>query len=56
LQIGVDDLIALKVPIYQAAKLYNLPPLVATLSLIDDISKYDKIDRLKKELSMLYLQ
>jgi hypothetical protein len=56
LQIGTDELIALKVGIIQAAKHYNLPPLAATLQLIDDIKKYNKINGLKKELSTLYLQ
>jgi hypothetical protein len=56
LQIGIDELIALKVGIREAAKMYNLHPLAATLRLIDDIKKYGKIDGLKKELSTLYLQ
>jgi hypothetical protein len=56
LQIGVDELIALKAGINQAAKHYNLPPLAATLRLIDDIKKYNKIDGLRKELSALQLQ
>jgi hypothetical protein len=55
LQIGIDELIALKVGIIQAAKHYNLPPLATTLQLIDDI-KYNKINGLKEELSALYLQ
>jgi hypothetical protein len=37
LKIGIDELISLKVGINQAAKLYNLPPLAATLQLINDI-------------------
>jgi hypothetical protein len=56
LQIGVEDLIAFKIGINEAVKLYNLPPLTATLRLIDDIKKYNKIDGLKKELSSLYMQ
>jgi hypothetical protein len=40
----------------QAAKHYNLPPLAATLRLIDDIKKYNKINGLKEELSALYLR
>jgi hypothetical protein len=56
LQIGIDELIVLKVGIGEAAKHYNLHPLAATLRLIDDIKKYNKIDGLKKELSALYLQ
>jgi hypothetical protein len=54
--IGIDELLALKVGINQAAKHYNLPPLAATLRLIDDIKKYNKINGLKEELSALYLQ
>jgi hypothetical protein len=37
LQIGIDELIALKAAMNQAVKLYNLPPLAATLQIIDDI-------------------
>jgi hypothetical protein len=33
-----------------------LPPFTATLRLIDDIKKYNKIDGLKKQSSKLYLQ
>jgi hypothetical protein len=54
--IGIDELLALKVGIIQAAKHYNLPPLTATLRLIDDIKKYNKINGLKEELSALYLR
>ena len=39
LGIGIDELIALKAAINQAARTYNLPPLAATLRLIDDIKK-----------------
>ncbi|MFL6340769.1 MAG: hypothetical protein ACJ72U_04395 [Nitrososphaeraceae archaeon] len=46
LQIGIDELIALKVGINQAAKHYDLSPLTSTLRLIDDIKKYNKIDGL----------
>ena len=56
LQIGVEDLIAFKIAINQAAKHYNLSPLAATLRLIDDIKKYNKIYGLKKELQKLSLQ
>jgi hypothetical protein len=56
LQIGIDELIALKVGINQAVKHYDLCPLTCTLRLIDDIKKYNKIDGLKKELSSLYMQ
>jgi hypothetical protein len=54
--IGIDELLALKVGIIQAAKHYNLPPLAATLRLIDDTKKYNKSNGLKEELSALYLQ
>jgi hypothetical protein len=40
LQIGIHELIALKVGINQAAKRYNLPPLAATLRLVEDINKW----------------
>jgi len=56
LQIGVEDLIAFKIAINEAVKHYDLSPLAATLRLIDDIKKYNKIDGLKKELSSLYMQ
>jgi len=39
-QIGVEDLIAFKIAINQAAKYYGLSPLTCTLRLIDDIKKY----------------
>jgi hypothetical protein len=54
--IGIDQLLVLKVGINQAAKHYNLPPLAATLRLIDNIKKYNKINGLREELSALYLQ
>ncbi len=54
--IGIDELLAAKIGINQAAIHYNLPPLAATLRLIDDIKKYNKINGLKEELSALYLQ
>jgi hypothetical protein len=56
LGVSVDELLGLKVGIKQAAKLYNLPFVSATLRLIDDIKKYNKIDGLKRELSALYLR
>jgi hypothetical protein len=42
LQIGIEELIAVKVGIREAAKLYNLPPLAATLQLINDIKNIIK--------------
>jgi hypothetical protein len=56
LGIGVDELIALKAAINQAIKLYNLPPLAATLRLIEDIKKYKLIGGLDRELQKLSLQ
>jgi hypothetical protein len=56
LGIGIDELIALKVGIREAAKHYNLPFVSAILRLIEDIKKYNKINGLKKELSALCLQ
>jgi hypothetical protein len=54
--IGIDELLAIKIGMNQAAKHYNLPPLTATLRLIEDIKKYNKINGLKEELNSLYLQ
>ena len=54
--IGIDELLALKVGIKQAAKMYNLPFASATMRLIEDIKAYNKINDLKKELSSLYMQ
>lgn len=56
LQIGIDELLAFKVGIKQTGKTYNLPFVGATLRLIDDIKKYNKINGLKKELDSLSLQ
>jgi hypothetical protein len=56
LGIGIDELLALKVGIKQASKIYNLPFVIAALRLIEDIKKYNKVDGLKRELSALYLQ
>jgi predicted nucleic acid-binding Zn-ribbon protein len=56
LQIGVEEVIAFKIALNQAAKYYNLPFVSATMRLIDDIKKYNKINDLKKELKTLYLQ
>jgi len=56
LQIRIDELIALKAAINQAVKLYNLPPLPASLRLVDEIKKYTQIAGVKKELERLSLQ
>jgi hypothetical protein len=55
LQIGADELIALKAAMNQAVKLYNVPPLAATLRLIEDIKLYNKIGGLESELQKLWL-
>jgi hypothetical protein len=49
LSIKINDLLALKIAINQAAKHYNLP-------FVSYIKKYNKIDGLKKELTALQLQ
>jgi hypothetical protein len=54
--IGIDELLAFKIGVREAAKHYNLPFVSATLRLIDDIKKYNKINGLKKELSRLSQQ
>jgi hypothetical protein len=56
LQIGVEELIAFKIAISQAAKYYNLPFVSATMRLIEDIKICNKIHGLKRELDGLSLQ
>ncbi len=56
LQIGVEDLIAFKIAINQAAKYYNLPFVSTTIRLIQDIKSFNKINGLKRELDRLSLQ
>jgi hypothetical protein len=56
LQIGVEEIIAFKVAMNQAAKYYNLPFVSATMRLIEDIKTYNKINDIKKELTALQLQ
>jgi hypothetical protein len=56
LGIGIDELIALKAAINQAVKLYNLPPLAATLRIIEDIKKFERLGGLERELHRLSLQ
>ena len=56
LGINVKELLAFNVTIKEAAKYYNLPFVRATLRLIDDIKRYNKINDLKKELAVLSLQ
>jgi hypothetical protein len=56
LGIGIDELLALKVVIKEAAKHYNLPFVGAALRLIDDIKSYNKINGLKRELDKLSIQ
>jgi hypothetical protein len=55
LGIGINELIALKAGINEAVKHYNLPFVSATMHLIEDVKKNNKINGLKKELSTLYL-
>jgi hypothetical protein len=56
LGIGINELLAFKVGIKQASKMYNLPFVSTTLRLIDDIKTYNKINDIKKELTALQLQ
>jgi hypothetical protein len=56
LQIGPDELVAIKAGINQAIKLYNSPPLAAILRLLEDIKKYNMIGGLERELQRLLLQ
>jgi hypothetical protein len=48
--LGIDnhELIAIKAAINQAVNLYNLPPLAATLRLIQDITEYNVIGGLER--------
>jgi hypothetical protein len=54
--INMNELLALKIAIDQAAKHYNLPFIGATMRLIEDIKKYNKINGLKNEFNTLCLQ
>ena len=54
--IGINELLALKVGISQAAKCYNLPFVGAAMRLVDDIKRYNKTNDLKKKLVALRLQ
>jgi len=56
LGIGINELLAFKVGIKQASKMYNLPFVSTTLRLIDDIKSFNKINDLKKEVTTLSLQ
>jgi hypothetical protein len=56
LGIGLNELLAFKMGIAQAAKYYNLPFVSAAMQLIDDIKTYNKINDIKKELTTLQLQ
>ena len=56
LGININELLAFKVAIKEAAKYNNLPFVSATLRLIDDIKTYNKINDIKKELTALQLQ
>ena len=54
--IGINELLALEIGIKEAAKYYNLPFVSATMRLIEDIKRYNKTNRLKKEIDALSLQ
>jgi hypothetical protein len=56
IDIDIHDLISLKASIYQAVKLYNLPPLAATLRLVQDIKKFERLGGLEMEVQRLSLQ
>ncbi len=56
LHIDMNELIAFKAAINQAVELYNLPPLTATLRLIEDIKKFERLGGLEQELRRLFLQ
>jgi hypothetical protein len=49
-------MMCIKIGIKQASKIYNLPFVSATLRLIDDIKKYNKINGPTRELDRLSLQ
>ena len=53
---GIQELLGLEVGIKEAAKMYNLPFVSATVRLIDDIKTSNKINGLKRELDRLSLQ
>jgi hypothetical protein len=48
--------LALEIGIKEAAKMYNLPFVSATMRLIEDIKRYNKTNGLKKEIDALSLQ
>ncbi|MFL6401601.1 MAG: hypothetical protein ACJ72J_18735 [Nitrososphaeraceae archaeon] len=54
--IGIDELIALKVGINQAAEAYGFTPSAAALHVINVIKEYNKRGQLKHELYELNLQ
>jgi hypothetical protein len=56
LGIGIDELIALKVGINQAAEAYGFTPSAAALHVINVIKDYNKRGQLKHELYELNLQ
>ena len=53
LNIDIKQLLVFDNIVNQLAKQYNLPPYVAALRLFNEIRDYDKIGRLKKEVSRL---
>jgi hypothetical protein len=56
MNIDISELLALDAQVNQIAKQYNLLPSVAAFRLFNDIRDYNKIGRLKRELSRLYQQ
>ena len=54
--IGINELLALEIGIKKAARYYNLPFVSATMRLIEDIKRYNKINGLKKAIDALSLQ
>jgi hypothetical protein len=53
---GIQELLGLEVGIKEAAKMYNLPFVSATMRLIEDIKRYNKTNGLKKQIYALSLQ
>jgi hypothetical protein len=53
---GIQELIGLEIGIKEAAKMYNLPFVSATMRLIYDIKRYNKTNGLKKQIDALSLQ
>jgi hypothetical protein len=56
LNIDIKQLLVFDNIVNQLAKQYNLPPYVAAFRLFNDITYYNKIGGLKKEVSRLFQQ